>query len=245
MLAGGSFALWRVPNGAWRSAILHFAAGLVFSVVAVELLPDIVKEHRPLEVGLGFGGVAAMLGLRAAMRRFESEGEKLPATPAHDEAAVRGQETARSEAPSLALPLGLLFGIMVDLVVDGLLLGIGFAAGQKEGVLLTFALTAEVLALGLATAAQLRRDNISVARCLIVLGGLSLSFFLGAGGGATLLSNLSGEALELVLSFGLAALLFLVTEELLVEAHEETETPALTASFFGGFLLFLLLGMSG
>jgi ZIP family zinc transporter len=46
-----------------------------------------------------------------------------------------------------------------------------------------------------------------------------------------------------VLSFGLAALLFLVTEELLIEAHEETETPLLTLSFFVGFLLFLLLGM--
>ena len=34
-----------------------------------------------------------------------------------------------------------------------------------------------------------------------------------------------------------------VTEELLTEAHEETETPLLTLAFFVGFLLFLLLGM--
>ena len=119
MMTGGGIALWRPPNAVWHSAILHFAAGVVFSVVAVELLPDIVKEHLPLEVGLGFGS------------------------------------------------------------------------------------------------------------------------------GVTLLHNLRGEALELVLSFGLAALLFLVTEELLVEAHEEAETPLLTATFFGGFLLFLLLGMAG
>jgi ZIP family zinc transporter len=67
---------------------------------------------------------------------------------------------------------------------------------------------------------------------------------VAAMGGATLLSRLSGEWLELVLSFGLAALLFLVTEELLTEAHEEEETPLLTLAFFGGFLLFLLLGMA-
>lgn len=41
----------------------------------------------------------------------------------------------------------------------------------------------------------------------------------------------------------LAALLFLVTEELLVEAHAEGETPAATALFFLGFLVFMLLGM--
>jgi len=235
MLAGGGFALWRVPNAAWRSAILHFAAGVVFSVVAVELLPDIVQQHKPFEVALGFGGgVAAMLGLRAWMSRMEGA------------AGVPSEETisAVPPVPSQVLPLGLLFGIGVDLVVDGLLLGVGFAAGQKEGAMLTFALTVEVLALGLATSAQLRREGFAANRVLVVLAGLSLSFLVGAVGGATLLSGLSGEMLELVLSFGLAALLFLVTEELLTEAHEEAETSALTASFFGGFLLFLLLGMS-
>ena len=70
-------------------------------------------------------------------------------------------------------------------------------------------------------------------------------FYIAALAGVTLLRGLSGNALEIVLSFGLAALLFLVTEELLVEAYEEKETPLITASFFGGFLLFLILGMLG
>jgi len=48
---------------------------------------------------------------------------------------------------------------------------------------------------------------------------------------------------ELILSFGLAALLYLVTEELLVEAHEEKETPVATLMFFVGFLGFLVIGM--
>lgn len=49
--------------------------------------------------------------------------------------------------------------------------------------------------------------------------------------------------MEVVLPFGLSALLFLVTEELLVEAHKEEESLWLTSAFFGGFLLFLILGM--
>ena len=49
-------------------------------------------------------------------------------------------------------------------------------------------------------------------------------------------------ALDLVLSFGLAALLFLVTEELLVESHREVDTHVSTVFFFGGFLILLLLG---
>jgi ZIP family zinc transporter len=47
-----------------------------------------------------------------------------------------------------------------------------------------------------------------------------------------------------VLGFATAALLYLVTEELLVEAHETTETPLLTAAFFIGFIAFLTLELS-
>lgn len=71
----------------------------------------------------------------------------------------------------------------------------------------------------------------------------SLMLLAGAGIGTTVLHGATGNLLEIVLSFGLAALLFLVTEELLIEAHEEIETPLLTLAFFVGFLLFLLLGM--
>ena len=47
-----------------------------------------------------------------------------------------------------------------------------------------------------------------------------------------------------MLAFGVAALLYLVTEELLVEAHETEDTPLATATFFAGFLALLLLEMA-
>lgn len=225
MAGGGAIAAWRPPGPKLRSAILHFAAGVMFSVVAVELLPDVVKGHAPVQVVIGFAlGVAAMLGVRALTRRAEGAGEK--------------------KGPAAAgVPLGLLLGVGVDIAIDGLLLGIAFTAGAKEGVLLTLALTVEVLSLRLATATALGGAGLSRVRAAGTVAALALLFFVGAAAGATLLHGLSGHALEIVLSFGLAALLFLVTEELLVEAHEEEETPWLTATFFVGFLLFLVLGM--
>ena len=49
-----------------------------------------------------------------------------------------------------------------------------------------------------------------------------------------------------VLAFGAAALLYLVVEELLVEAHEQAETPLLAVLFFAGFLgIYLLAGLGG
>jgi ZIP family zinc transporter len=67
---------------------------------------------------------------------------------------------------------------------------------------------------------------------------------LGALLGATLLAGLSGPWLEGVLAFGAAALLYLVTEELLVEAHKLPDTPLMTAGFFLGFLVLFLIEMA-
>lgn len=213
-----------------RSAILHFAAGVVFSVVAVEILPDVVRLHDPWLTAIGFGvGIGVMLLIR---RLTEPSEEALPTSK-------RETENVQAER----FPMAFLLAIGVDIFIDGLLLGIGFAAGAKEGILLAMALGVEVLSLGLATATSLTDDGVSRARIIRLLLSLSALFFISTVGGATLLHNLPEMGLDLVLSFGLAALLFLVTEELLVEAHEGPEKPWLTAMFFAGFLLFLILGI--
>lgn len=240
MIAGAALAVWRTPGTKLRSAILHFAAGVIFSVVAVELLPDIVQHHAPYEVALGFGlGVATMLGLRYFTQGLEKQAEAKEGVTQ----APSATENALATASARPLPWGLLVAIGIDILIDGLLLGIGFAAGAKEGTLLAIALTIELLSLGLATAVELRQDGHGRGRAVAIVAGTSLMLLVGAGIGTTVLRGATGNLLEIVLSFGLAALLFLVTEELLTEAHEETETPLLTLAFFVGFLLFLLLGM--
>lgn len=221
ILVGGAIPLIRVPSPGFRNVMLHFAAGVVFSVVAVELLPDIVKEHRPVEVIIGFGlGVGVML----AIKHFT------------------GKIAAPNPTQAL-LPWGMLVGTGVDILLDGFLLGIGFAAGAKEGILLALALALEVFSLGVAVSMELQVRRTSRAHTLGLISGLGGLFLVGVGLGVTLLSGLSNEMTELVLSFGLAALLYLVTEELLMEAHEKEESPLITSAFFVGFLLFLILGM--
>jgi zinc transporter, ZIP family len=224
MVLGGLAATLRQPGPNLRSLILHFAAGVVFSVVGVELLPDIIKRHALIEIVIGFtAGVVTMLVLRVMSRRVEER---------------QVQSAAR-------LPAGLLFGVAVDIAVDGLLLGIGFASGSSVGTMLAIALSVELLALGLATGASLRTQGISKRKTALVIIGLASVFTLASIFGITILRQVSGNNLEIVLSFGLAALLFLVTEELLVEAHEEKETPIHTATFFLGFLILLILDLLG
>lgn len=131
---GGLVGAFKPPGPKVRSAIQHFAAGVVFSVVAVELLPHIVREHKPSPVLIGFPlGVIAMLGLRALTRDVEH--------------SAKSEESLR---PVQKWPIALIAAIAIDILIDGMILGVGFSAGDREGRLLTLALTVELLSLGLA-----------------------------------------------------------------------------------------------
>jgi ZIP family zinc transporter len=118
MLLGASITAIRVPGPRLGSAIQHFAAGMVFAAVAIELLPDVVSKLAPVSTVIGFAaGVALMLTVREFSKRAERIG--------------KGRATGST---------GLLAAVGVDITIDGFLIGIGFAAGARQGLLLTVAL---------------------------------------------------------------------------------------------------------
>lgn len=222
--AGGVLAVYKTASASFKSMMLHFAAGVVFSVVAVEILPDIVRLHNPVTLIEGFlSGFLSMLLVKWWTKPPE---EKL------------NERNFNSGLPWAAL---IAFGI--DLLIDGILLGIGFAAGQKEGILLAAALALECFSIGIAVVTTIRSSVSGTGVLLRVMAVLGIVFVVGAAAGLLLLHKASDMMMEFILSFGAAALLYLVTEELLVEAHEEKDTPLSTSWFFGGFLLFLVLGI--
>lgn len=219
VLAGALIALVRQPSPGMRSAVQHFAAGTVFSVLSVELLPDLMHRHMPWPTFIGFSlGVAFMLALKRL-------GEQ-------DSAPDSGRNTR-----------GLVAAMGVDVGLDGVLIGLSFAAGAKQGLLLTVGLVLELFFLGVSCATSLRsaeRDWLPIARTAAILG---VTLLIGAGAGAAVLNAVTPVYVDAMLAFGVAALLYLVTEELLVEAHEERETPVQTAMFFLGFILLFMIDM--
>lgn len=210
LIAGAVLTVLRTPSPAVRSAVQHFAAGVIFAAAAGELLPDLKHQGHLLSVVVGAGlGVAIML-------------------------AIKALSVAMRTAATLVIVTAF------DILVDGLVLGIGFAAGAKQGWLLTIALTIEILFLGVAVAIELRGKQSSGARIVAVIAGIGLLLPLGAAVG-TAVGALSATYLAAFFAFSLVALLYLVTEELLVEAHEQKEGPFTAALFFLGFLLLLII----
>lgn len=222
-VGSGLFAIYKPAGNAFRGIILHFAAGVVFSIVAVELLPDIMEKHLPLEVLIGFGsGIGLMFFVESFARK----------TPDKTPPVVENK-----------LPASLLVAFTIDIAVDGLLLGTGFAAGQKQGTLLAIALAAELIALGLALTSELTNEKVSRQKITAIVLLLGLLFLIISVASAFLLNKVPLEILEIFLSFGLAALLYLAIEELLKEAHYIPEKPYMTLSFFIGFIVFVIIGM--
>ena len=91
--------------------------------------------------------------------------------------------------------------------------------------------------------ADLRRPTVRRACVPLVAALVAAVLLVGAAGGALISQSRHGHALIGLLAFGAAALLYLVTEELLVEAHEVPETPLTTAMFVIGFLALVVIGM--
>ncbi|SDU98522.1 zinc transporter, ZIP family [Microlunatus sagamiharensis] len=215
----GAVAALRPPGVRLTSGLQHFAAGVVFAAAAIELLPGVL-ERSPLVAVVGFAvGIAVMFGFRAVGERLEER---------------------RATSGRAGLPIGLAVAIGVDFFIDGLILGAGFAAEQRVGVLLTVALAVEYLFVGLSLSASLAG---SVTRRFVALAPVVLALLtvVGTALGVVLLASASPSVLAGVLAFGAVAFMYLATEELLVEAHAKGETSIGSVGFFVGFLIYLVL----
>jgi len=122
-----------------------------------------------------------------------------------------------------AFPASLLFAVTIDACMDGLLIGIASAANETSGELMAIALAVEMGFLGLTLATALAGQPKSkalpavvAAPALLILAAATGGLFAGA------LAAFKVFRIGL-LSFGASALLFMVAEELLLEAHKEDE----------------------
>lgn len=120
-------------------------------------------------------------------------------------------------------------------------MGVSFDVGLKEGVIITIALTIELLFLALSVISSLKKRGKSRASIIAVTIVLALLVVLGASIGGVFLEGLSGYGLDIVIAFAVAALLYLVTEEFLVEAHLGRDNAFATTMFFAGFLIIMVL----
>ncbi|MCH2161261.1 MAG: hypothetical protein MK085_05240 [Phycisphaerales bacterium] len=210
ILIPGLITLLVQPGPRVTAAMQHLAAGLIMSAVAMELVPETVKnaDARIYAIAGYAVGLVIVFGIRTLSNRI---GESSPA--------------------------GLLANVGLDVVLDGFLVGISIATIAGTGAAIVVgSLSLEVSFLIMATVATLLTRKWPKGRIVLSLVALSIFTFGSGLVGLYGAGMLPGHMVTAATALGIAALLYLVVEELLVKAHEGKSDTALgSLLFFVGF----------
>ncbi len=205
-----------------RSALQHLAAGIIIASVATEIVPELLQNNHiaPTIIGL-FVGIVLVYSVRY-----------------FDESFSKGNSEGNTTQW-----LGLSVAAGVDMLIDGFLLGVAFSVAVSSGIILLIAIGFEVLFLGFAFTATFQSRGLRRGTSISILFCLAVLLFLGSILGYWLLGTLESQMQTAAMAFGSVALLYLVTEELLVEAHESGETSLGSMLLFLGFGAMLIAAM--
>lgn len=146
------------------------------------------------------------------------------------------------EVVEKALPMSFLAAIVVDSFMDGFLIGITGAAGPGTVIIMAGSLSVEMGFVGLTLATACHGMPYSKAIPAALAGPITL--VLGALVGGLVTTQIEGNPAMLagIMGFGTSALLFMVAEELLLEAHEDGDDHVwwvdmqLYTGFYWGFM---------
>ena len=220
---GGIVAFFWAPRVWARSAIQHFAAGVVIAAVASDLIPEVMAIGTPAGILIGFAaGGLFMIGLKWAVLAFE-----------------------RAAKAKKRLPAGLAAAAAIDTLIDGAIISAGFSLGQQLGGLLAVALAIELFFLTLSVGAEYHKARSAHVTGLAMTTGIAVLLVVGAAIASVLLADASTSTVAVCLAFGAAALIYLTAEELLVESIEAEESLFSTAMLFAGFTVLLALKLLG
>ena len=220
MVFGGLLGSRIRPGKRFRGVVAHLVGGLVLGIAAADLMPAASNSAHPLALAIGFClGFSLLLVINAVLEDPDDSSEH------------------RRPRPMLLLMLPFL----VDSLIDGLVVGISSSAAEQQWVIpVAVALEMGLATLGLGTllgrgAGRWRSGVSGVLMALTYLIGLSTSL--------SITNGLQGPALTGTLAFGTAALIYLVVEEVMKEAHArgEDDSGLVNVAFFIGLLCIWLL----
>lgn len=193
----------------------YFAAGIVFSAVSAELLPQIFARHNPLWVIVGFlAGTSVAHVTSIAVENSES------------------------------LERGLLTRVLIlNSCMVGLLIGAAFVAGGGQGRLLCVALCGRTAFVGLNTPYSAGLGISRTLKAGIATSVIGAMLIATAVLNYSALHQLPHAVFDGMLALALAGVLYLTTCDLFLEIQDELRASNRTRLFCMGFILFLALHM--
>ena len=220
MVLGGLLGSRLRPGTRFRAVVAHLVGGLVLGIAAADLMPAASDSGHPLALAIGFClGFSLLLVINVVLEDPDDNSEQSRPRPM----------------------LLLMLPFLIDSLIDGLVVGISSKAAEQQWVIpVAVALEMGLATLGLGTllgrGAGRWRSRVSGAL-------MAVTYVIGLSVSLVITNGLQGPALTGTLAFGTAALIYLVVEEVMKEAHArgEDDSGVVNVAFFIGLLCIWLL----
>lgn len=225
-LFGGVIAEGITVSRRVLSMALHGTAGIIASIVAVQLLPLILqREYAVITISfMALGGVG-FLALDSV-------------------ASFASYRTGRRTCEESKGPWPLYIGVALELFSDGLLIGTGAIISTSLAIVLAVAQLISNIPEGLATMISFRGFGAERRSRAIILLTLALPIFLGVTVGYWALRGRPEIYQLCILAFSAGLLLTLIAEEIVPEAHKEERDSRINVLILvGTFFLFNLASL--
>ncbi len=232
ILAGAATGLGAVlvllfgkPTKTLMSVVLGFAAGIMLSISAFDLLPEALTLGGMTWTVIGFLlGATLMFGLDSLVPHIHI-GE--------------GKADVRGDKQMLKVGYFIFLGIALHNLPEGLAIGAGFSASQGLGTAIAIALALHNVPEGMATAAPLLMGGLGKLRVvgLTTLAGLMTPIGTLIG---LVLINLSEAFISIALALAAGAMVYIVSDELIPESHKYHSHLA-NAGLLTGFLVGMII----
>ena len=204
------------------SLALHLAAGIVFGVVGIELMPRALSDANQTWI------ILVMFVLGGAFFVLVDKGMDVVR-------ARTGGNTANSAAWAIY------FGVAVDLFSDGIMIGTGSSLSLGLGLLLALGQVPADVPEGFATIATFKNRDFKRKARLLLSASFAIPIFLGTAIGYFAVRGQPEIVKYSLLAFTAGILVTVAVEEMIVEAHKEKDEPFSALLLVGGFALFGLI----
>lgn len=240
--AASVFFVKRKMDDRIQSGFLGFAAGVMVAASIWSLMIPGMEQAQQLGqiswLVCSFGFLMGVVLLFAADSVFQK--------------LYQGLQTSHRLKHCRKSTLMMLFAIMMHNIPEGMAVGIAFAmagkapddAGLLSGAIaLTVGIGIQNYPEGTAVALPLIRDGMGKKNAFLI-GGLSAIVEPVFGVLAALLSGVVVAWMPSFLSFASGAMIYVVVQELIPEAHLCSESKSGTVGFIAGFLIMMILDVS-
>lgn len=240
--AAGVFVMKRNMMGWVQSMFLGFAAGVMIAASMWSLLiPGMEQAEQLGQISwlvCSFGFLLGVLLLFLTDSVFQQIYQRL-----------QGSHQLKNCRKSTLM---MLFAIMMHNIPEGMSVGIAFAMADQisnepgllsGAIALTIGIGIQNYPEGTAVVLPLMQDGMS-RRNAFLIGSLSAVVEPIFGVLAAILSSLIISWMPCLLSFASGAMIYVVVQELIPEAHANSSGKSGTVGFVGGFLIMMILDVA-